>query len=136
MKIPMTEYLAIDLDREMWECRCCGHVIQSARENYKKGLLVYDRNPREIHKPLLDTTKYQRSFAPDPAWCALLEYYCPSCGTMVETEYTVPGHPPLHDMEFDIDALRAQWKDRPAPAVREIPDDDERIKQLRHTHAH
>jgi acetone carboxylase gamma subunit len=136
MKIPMTEYLAIDLDRETWECRCCGHVIQSARENYKKGLLVYDRNPREIHRPLLDTTKYQRSFAPDPAWCALLEYYCPSCGTMVETEYTVPGHPPLHDMEFDIDALKAQWKDRPAPAVAQIPDDDERIKQLRHTHAH
>jgi acetone carboxylase gamma subunit len=111
-------------------------VIQPARQNYKEGLLVYDRDPREIHKPLLDTAKYQRTFAPDPDWCRILEYYCPSCGTMVETEYTVPGHPPLHDMEFDIDALKAQWQNRPAPEATEIPEDGDRIKNLRHVHSH
>jgi hypothetical protein len=31
---------------------------------------------------------------------------------MVEAEYLPPGHPPLHDIELDIDALKAQWKDR------------------------
>jgi len=136
MKVPMTEYLAIDLEREVWECRRCGHTIHSARENYKEGLLVYDRDPREIHKPLLDPAKYERTFAPNPDWCRILEYYCPSCGTMVETEYTVPGHPPLYDMEFDIDALKAQWKDRPAPAATEIPEDNDRIKNLRQVHSH
>ena len=115
MKIPMTEYLRIDLDREAWECRRCGAVIGSARENYKEGLLVYDRDPRDIHKPLLDPTYYRFTFAPDPQWMRILEYYCPHCGTMVETEYTVPGHPPIHDMEVDIDALKAQWAQRPAP---------------------
>lgn len=113
MKVLMTEYLRIDLDTERWECRRCNHVIGSARNNYKEGLLVYNRDPREIHRPLLDTEKYQRTFAPNPDWCRILEYYCPSCGTMVEVEYTVPGHPPLHDMEIDIDALKAQWRDRP-----------------------
>ena len=112
MKIDITEYLRINFDNEEWECRVCGHDIGPARGNYKEGLLVYDRDPREIHKPLLDPKKYKFTFSPDPKWCRILEYYCPSCGTMVETEYTVPGHPPLHDMEFDIDALRAQWTAR------------------------
>ena len=136
MKVPMTEYLAIDLDKETWECRRCGHEINSARANYKEGLLVHDRDPKEIHKPLLDPTKYVRTFAPDPEWCSILEYYCPSCGTMVETEYTVPGHPPLHDMEFDIDALKQQWKDRDASTLVAIPADSEHLQALRHIHSH
>ena len=113
MKVLITEYLRINLDTEQWECRRCNHVIGSARDNYKRGLLVYDRDPREIHKPLLDPALYDRTYSPDPAWCRILEYYCPSCGTMVEVEYLPPGHPPVHDIELDIDALKAQWKDRP-----------------------
>ena len=112
MKVPITEYLCIDLETEQWECRRCDHVIGPARGNYKEGLLVYDRDPREIHKPLLDSKQYQFTFSPHPDWCRILEYYCPGCGTMVETEYTVPGHPPLHDIELDIDALKEQWKNR------------------------
>lgn len=121
MKVLVTEYLRIDLDRELWQCRRCDHDLGAARENYKRGLLVYDRDPREIHKPLLDPAKYNRTYSPDPAWCRILEYYCPQCGTMVEVEYLPPGHPPVHDIEFDIDALKLQWQDRaevtePAPA--------------------
>jgi len=109
MKLPMTEYLQIDLERETWECRECGHVIGSARANYKEGLLVHARDPREIHKPLLDPKLYQYTFSPDPEWCAMLEFYCPNCATMIEVEYTVPGHPPIHDIEIDIDALKKRW---------------------------
>jgi len=112
MKVLVTEYLRIDLDTEQWECRRCDHVHGDARDNYKRGLLVYDRDPREVHKPLLDTMLYARTYSPDPAWCRILEYYCPQCGTLVEAEYLPPGHPPLHDIEFDIDALKLQWKDR------------------------
>ncbi len=112
MKVLVTEYLRIDLDTEQWECRRCDHVHGDARDNYKRGLLVYDRDPREVHKPLLDTTLYARTYSPDPTWCRILEYYCPQCGTLVEAEYLPPGHPPLHDIEFDIDALKLQWKDR------------------------
>lgn len=112
MQVLITEYLRIDLDTEQWQCRRCNHVIGPARELYKEGTLVYHRDPREIHPPLLDPAKYAKTFAPDPEWCAILEYYCPGCGTLIETEYTVPGHPPVRDLELDIDALKAQWAKR------------------------
>lgn len=135
MNVPMTEYLAIDLETERWCCRRCGHDIHSARGNYKEGLLVYDRDPTEIHRPLLDPKLYERTFAPDPRWCRILEFYCPGCGTMIETEYTVPGHPPLHDMEFDIDALKAQWLAR-GPTAGPVPAPDDEAPRPRHTHHH
>jgi len=112
MKVLITEYLRINLDTEQWECRRCDHEHGPARDNYKHGLLVYNRDPTEIHPALLDQKKYDRSFAPDPAWCRILEYYCSNCGTMVETEYLPPGHPPLRDIELDIDALKKQWANR------------------------
>src|SRR3546814_8370168 len=85
-------------------------ALIAARDNYKRVLLVYDRDPREIHKPLLDPVKYALTYAPNPLWCRILEYYCPRCGAMIETEYLPPGHPPVRDIEFDIDALKAQWQ--------------------------
>ena len=112
MRVLITEYLRIDLASEAWECRVCGQHLGPARGNYKEGLLVYDRDPTEIHPPLLDPKRYRNTFAPNPAWCAILEYYCPGCGTMIEVEYIVPGHPPVHDIELDIDALKAQWATR------------------------
>lgn len=117
MRTNMTEYLAIDLKKEAWVCRQCDHDIASARENYKEGLLVYDRDPREIHKPIIDPEMYEFTFAPDPKWCRILEYYCPSCGTQLEVEYLPPGHPPTHDMEFDIDSLKDRYLNRKGQGV-------------------
>jgi acetone carboxylase gamma subunit len=138
MRVLVTEYLRIDLNSERWECRRCNHVIGSARESYKRGLLVYDRDPREIHKPLLDPRLYARTYSPDPTWCRILEYYCPQCGTMLETEYLPPGHPPLHDIELDIDALKQQWSGR-----KEVPEHTdaadlalEKVRQQRALHSH
>jgi acetone carboxylase gamma subunit len=105
-RVAITEYLEIDLNSERWHCRSCGHDIASARENYKSGLLVYDRDPREIHAPILDETKYEFTYAPDPTWCRIVEFYCPSCGTQIENEYLPPGHPLTHDIELDIDKLK------------------------------
>ncbi|HEX7660363.1 MAG TPA: acetone carboxylase subunit gamma [Pseudonocardiaceae bacterium] len=109
MRIPMTEYLDIDLDTDQWRCRRCDHVLAPARENYKTGTLVYDRDPTEIHRPLIDPDRYEFTFAPDPAWCRILEFYCPGCATLLEAEYLPPGHPPTYDLQIDIDALHAQW---------------------------
>ncbi len=105
-RVAITEYLEIDLNSERWHCRSCGHDIASARENYKTGLLVYDRDPREIHAPILDETKYEFTYAPDPTWCRIVEFYCPSCSTQIENEYLPPGHPLTHDIELDIDKLK------------------------------
>lgn len=133
MKANITEYLRINLDTEMWECRQCENELISARDNYKRGLLVYDRDPSEIHKPLLNPELYSYTFAPDPTYTALLEFYCPHCGAMIEVEYTVPGHPPVHDIEPDIDDLKkkvAAWGD--VPEHPDIPDNE----LERHVHNH
>lgn len=105
----MTEYLEIDLKNETWCCRKCNHILGSARENYKEGLLVHARDPREIHQPIIDENQYDFTFAPDPSWVQIVEYYCPECSAQVEVEYLPPGHPPLYDMQFDIDSLKERY---------------------------
>ncbi|MBZ5570922.1 MAG: acetone carboxylase subunit gamma [Acidobacteriia bacterium] len=102
-RIRMTEYLDLDLDREQWICNRCGHGLGSARDNYKEGCLLYDRDPREIHQPIVDG---KFTFSPDPLWVQIVEFYCPGCGTQIETEYLPPGHPITHDIEIDIDSLK------------------------------
>lgn len=101
-RIIVTEYLELDIDEEMWYCKC-GHKLTSARDNYKKGCFVYDRDPREVHPRIVDE---EYNFAPDPQWMRILEFYCPHCGTQIETEYLPPGHPITHDIEIDIDSLK------------------------------
>lgn len=104
-RIRMTEYLDLDLDSEMWHCNRCGQQLISARENYKQGCLLYNRDPREIHPPLIEG---EYTFSPDPAWVRIVEFYCPGCGAQIETEYLPPGHPITHDIELDIDHLKAR----------------------------
>jgi acetone carboxylase, gamma subunit len=99
----MTEYLDLDLDAEVWRCNRCGAELISARSPYKQGCLVYDRDPREIHPPLIEG---DYSFSPDPEWVRVLEFYCPGCGVQIETEYLPPGHPVTVDIELDIDRLK------------------------------
>jgi acetophenone carboxylase len=103
MRIRVTEYLDLDLDREQWSCNRCGLGLGPAQENYKRGCLVYDRDPRAVHAPIVEGSY---SFAPDPLWVRIVEFYCPGCGTQIETEYLPPGHPITHDIEIDIAALK------------------------------
>ncbi|MGV0848874.1 acetone carboxylase subunit gamma [Mycolicibacterium phlei] len=103
--ITMTEYLGIDTVDRRWVCLRCGHVIAPADSDYKRGLLLYDRDPRDIYPAGLPG---ERGFSPDPQWCRIVEYYCPGCATQVETEYLPPGHPLARDMAIDVDALIAR----------------------------
>jgi acetone carboxylase gamma subunit len=106
-KIRVTEYLDLDVEREKWFCNRCGHELGAARENYKRGCLLYDRDPREIH-PALVSGEY--NFSPDPLWVRIVEFYCPSCGVQMETEYLPPGHPLTWDIEIDLDRLKQRLK--------------------------
>lgn len=99
----ITEYLDIDLEKEMWRCNRCNKELVSAKENYKKGCLVGERDPREVFDPIVDDP---HNFAPDPDWVRILEFYCPGCGTMIEVETIPPGHPITHDIELDIEKLK------------------------------
>jgi acetone carboxylase, gamma subunit len=102
-RIQITEYLDLDLDTETWHCNRCDHALISARKNYKEGCLVYNRDPREIHPPIIEG---EYTFSPDPNWIRILEFYCPGCGAQIETEYLPPGHPITYDIEIDLDSLK------------------------------
>ncbi len=108
MKVRITEYLEIDLAHEMWCCRRCSRELVSARENYKTGCLVAEVPLQEVHNPLVQGGEF--SFCPDPDFCRLIEFYCPDCGTMIENEYLPPGHPLTHDIDLDIDVLKARHR--------------------------
>ena len=45
MRRQITEYLEIDLDTEQWHCVTCAQTLGSARDNYKEGCLVWERDP-------------------------------------------------------------------------------------------
>lgn len=102
-RLRIGEYLDLDIPTERWRCHVCDHDLGSVRENYKYGLLVYDRDPSEVHQPII---KGQYTFSPNPEWIRILEFYCPGCGTQVETQYLPPGHPITNDTEIDIDSLK------------------------------
>jgi len=103
MKIRITEYLDIDVRTEHWCCSRCGHQLWSARDTYKKGCIVAERDPQSIYPPVLEG---EFTFSPDPKWIRIVEFYCPQCGTMIENEFLPPGHPPTHDIELDVDAFK------------------------------
>jgi len=103
----VTEYLDLDLQNERWLCNRCGRDMGPARENYKKGCLLHGRDPREIHPPIVSG---EFNFSPDPLWVRIVEFYCPGCGTQLETEYLPPGHPITWDIEFDLDSLKERLR--------------------------
>ena len=43
----------------------------------------------------------------------IVEFYCPHCGVMVEVEYLPPGHPITHDIELDLNRLKARDLEKP-----------------------
>lgn len=107
MLVRITEYLDIDLESERWCCNRCGHDLGEARESYKKGCLVRERDPREVHFPIGPSKEFNFSF--DPDWMRIVEFYCPGCAIMVENEYLPPGHPLTWDIQLDIDKLREKY---------------------------
>jgi acetone carboxylase, gamma subunit len=102
--VAITESLEVDLSTEMWRCRRCGRDLVSARRSYKEGCLVDARDPSELYPPQVEGERY--TFAPDKSLCLFVEFYCPGCGTLIETEALPPGHPPTHDIELDLESLR------------------------------
>ena len=126
LRVQITEYLDIDLEAEEWHCNRCGAGLGDARESYKKGCLIHDRDPREVHFPIGPSKEFNFSF--DPKWMRIVEFYCPGCGTMVENEYLPPGHPLTWDIQLDIDKLKERHgvttkppKRRPKPITAAKP---------------
>jgi acetophenone carboxylase len=109
-KVRVTEYLDVDLEKEMWRCSHCGTELGSARGPYFKGCLVYDRPGSEVYGPPIEIAQGQFvNYAPDPRFQRILEFYCPGCGTMVEVQYLPPGHPVPIDIALDIDKMKEKY---------------------------
>jgi acetophenone carboxylase len=102
-RIRVTEYLVADLTTNRWRCFRCDAEIADLESNYKTGTMVRARDPHEIHDPGFDGAY---TFAPDPDWAQIVEFYCPGCYTMIETEYLPPGYPLTHDIDLNTEALR------------------------------
>jgi acetophenone carboxylase len=100
----ITEYISVNLETEQWECGTCEEPLGDAHEPYKRGCLVRERDPHEVHTRFTDHDEY--NFAPHPDWVRILEFFCPNCGTMVEVEYLPPGHPITDDITLDIAAMK------------------------------
>lgn len=103
VRVQITEYLVVDLGDRHWHCRVCGHDLGPAARSYKEGCLIADRDPQEVHPPIAPVRPFNFSF--DPEWVRLLEFYCPDCATLLETEYLPPGHPLTWDIDLDLDTL-------------------------------
>ncbi len=106
MRVRITESLDIDLISEQWCCNRCGFALIGARSNYKEGCLIRAREPAAVYQPLVVQEPY--TFSPDPAWCRIVEFYCPQCGVMFENELLPPGHPLTHDIELDLEKLKTK----------------------------
>lgn len=106
-RLRVTENLDLDLNDEMWRCVGCGHALIPARQQYKHGCLVAERDPREVHRPVVEG---DYTFCPDPEWVRIIEFYCPACGKQIETEYLPPGHPITEDIDIDIDSVKSRLR--------------------------
>src|SRR5262245_23644082 len=96
--IPLTEYLdlvATSSGRSL-ACERCGHVLCDAGRNYKAHALRIDR-PIQAANPLIGDP--QRFI---DAAVEFRQFYCPSCGGLIENEVSRAQDPLLHDIELAL----------------------------------
>jgi len=94
-RVPWREPIVLCLQENMFvvqgvsgktvRCRC-GHDFGHYRTNWKESALVYERDPQ-------DGQIYPPPNAPTSEWMVLREFYCPGCGTLLDTEGVPQGYP-------------------------------------------
>lgn len=109
-KVTITEYLSIDLLKEMWCCNRCDAELISGKEPYFKGCLVYERPAAEIYNESYQVAPGQTvTYGVNPMFNRILEFYCPQCGSMLEVQYLPPGHPIPVDISLDLSKLKEKY---------------------------
>ncbi|MGH7835441.1 MAG: acetone carboxylase subunit gamma [Candidatus Binatia bacterium] len=89
----MTDYLTI-VDRQgkqVIECRC-GYSICASEKNFKEHALLIESPVNKIG-PLADISGRATQFV-------FREFCCPSCATLLTTEFALKDEPILHDIEL------------------------------------
>ena len=95
----VTKQLSQILTSEGFEVAATAADGAQAVEKYKE---LYPGVPAELRMP-------------DTRWSHLREYYCPSCGSLLQVEHAVPGYPVVHDFVPDIEGFYREWLGRPVP---------------------
>ncbi len=109
-RLRVTECVTMDLETDMWCCGRCAAELISARKPYLHGCLVHERAGAEIYGQPIEIGEGQFvNYAPDPSFLAILEFYCPNCGALMEVQYLPSGHPIPVDIELNIDMLKQRY---------------------------
>jgi N-methylhydantoinase B len=92
-----------------WACAHCDCRLAPLHQNYKHGCRVISASPERIDAVRFPNPK-QFSDAPMVA----RQYLCPSCATLLGTEFCLTDDEPFHDVQIDIKWL-AEHTGRAAP---------------------
>lgn len=94
-----------------WVIKCsCGHEYCAPEENWKLHANIYVRDTKEKMEEV-----YPNLLAADTSWQVYREYYCPTCGIMLDVEAPTPWYPVIHDFEPNIEAFYKEWVKLPVP---------------------
>ncbi len=97
--VPIGEHLYVVQKEADRIVKCtCGHEFGDYRNTWKKDAVVYVRNTEGSFDEI-----YPGPRKCDVTWMELREYYCPTCGTLLEIEAVPPGYPMVFDFLPDLD---------------------------------
>jgi N-methylhydantoinase B len=109
--LPLGEGLNVVRSGGELAVRCdCGHDFCAPDRNWKMEALVFVRDDAETLGEI-----FPGLAGPDPDWCELREFYCPSCARQLETEAIAPGYPVVHEFLPDIEGFYRGWLGREMP---------------------
>jgi acetone carboxylase gamma subunit len=109
--LPIGEHLAIVQKGAERLVKCdCGHEFGAYTENWKLSALVYVRDTEEAIQELYPGPK-----ACDPTLQEIREFFCPTCGTLLEVEAVPPGYPVTFDFLPDLEGFYGEILGRSLP---------------------
>ncbi len=79
-------------------CAKCGCALGDARESFKRHALREDLPITAASPRIADPAVYIDNRV------SFRHFYCPGCGTLLDTEVAADDVPPLHDIEIRIPA--------------------------------
>ncbi|MBI2876809.1 MAG: acetone carboxylase subunit gamma [Candidatus Tectomicrobia bacterium] len=125
-RVPWTERILLPLTEDLFivekggerivKCRC-GHEYGDYRKNWKLEALIHVRETEEEIQEL-----YPYPSRPDPQYCEIREFYCPTCGTQLEVETVPYGYPLVFDFLPDLDTFYREWLNQPLKDEKEFKD--------------
>lgn len=97
-------------------CECGEELVDDYRKNWKLGALVNIAGEEKLQELYLEEGR------PDPRYCEIREFICPSCGSQLEVETVPRGYPVLHDFLPDLQTFYDEWLDQPLEGSVEFED--------------